>query len=163
MSTLSAGVFRCGLLLGLWLGGAVQAQTQQSLAPYTCTVVLPAHLDFGPYRFSQGVTLASNLAVTCSAQAAGAEPLRVSLGSNLYVGGQVPALTLGSERLNYTLAIGPGRLPFGPAGFPLTFDFSRSRSPAPLNVPLLGQIPAGQWKPAGTYRGNLEVTLNFLP
>ncbi|AZI44095.1 hypothetical protein EHF33_14370 [Deinococcus psychrotolerans] len=159
---ISPGALRRCLLLSLLFGGAAQAQEAQS-PPYTCTVVLPAGLDFGPYRFSQGVTLASGLVVTCSAAAVGAGPLHVSLSSNLYVGGQLPALTLGSERLSYMLAIGPGKLPFGPTGFPLTFDFSRSRSPAPLSVPLLGQIPAGQWKPAGTYQGNLEVTLNFLP
>jgi len=166
MSALNVQVWRRPLSLGAALFGSAlfgAGAQAQSPAPYTCTVVLPANLDFGPYRFSQGVTLASSLAVTCSAAAPGAGPLNVSLSSNLYVGNQMPGLTLGSQRLNYSLALGPNRVPFGQAGFPLAFDFTRSRSPAPISLPLLGQIPAGQWKPAGTYRGQLEVTLNFLP
>ncbi len=127
----------------------------------TCSVSASA-LNFGasiPTPVNLNIDVTSTITATCS----NAVPFSIALNAGNGAGATMGSrkMTSGSNTVNYTMYIDPGRSTVWGDGTQNSFVNSLTGTGSAQPITVYGRIPTGQQPALGTYNDTVLVTLSF--
>jgi spore coat protein U-like protein len=142
------------MLVGALLASDVFAQGA------SCTISATS-VNFGSYNVFNGSALDSTGTITYRCNGA-ANNISISLSKGLSSTYSPRLMSKGVEALTYNLYTNAGHTNIWGDGTSGTTVYSRANPPnSNVNVPIYGEVPAGQDVSAGTFSDTVSATINF--
>ncbi len=154
--TMRRAIIALALLIGVLHASEASAQASAS-----CTISATS-VNFGNYNVFNGAAVDSTgtITYTCNAQASN---ITITLSKGASSSYSPRLMSKGAETLSYNLFRDAARTNVWGDGTGGTSVYTRNNPPNnnPVNVPVYGQIPAGQDVSAGSFSDTVTAVINF--